>query len=151
MQAVETGRKALENLDHSMEAAREATHGGLLRTAAGMVRGGSPTRAKLGEARAAARAAAEDLRLLHRQTKELRHRLGEHHLGAAPLGAMADQLAEAAAEEAPEAADLTETVSQTRQTYHEVRSLCSRLQLAAAAIRSHKAAMNRGRPKMAVK
>ena len=79
------GRKALESLDRSLSAAREVSHGGVLQTAAGVVRSQSPARVRLGEARQAAREAAENLRLLQKQVKELRHRLGGPRRGR-PIG-----------------------------------------------------------------
>jgi hypothetical protein len=151
LQAIQTGRKALDSIDLCLESARGATRGGLARSVVGMVRSNGVTRVKLGESRAAARSAAEDIRLLHRQVKELRHRLGEQHMEISQLGALTDQLAAAMPKEDADELHLANVESKTRQTYHEIRAVCSRLQLVAAAVRSRRAAMARGRPKAAVK
>jgi hypothetical protein len=143
--AIATGRKALESLDRSIEAAQSVTHGGVWHAVSSAIHTSSSGHARLHEARTSAHEAAENLRLFQRQVMDLRHRLGAK-AEVGQLGELADQLVRGIPVEGDEGAPAAGALSHARQTYREVRALCARLQLDAAALRSRLAARDRGRP-----
>jgi hypothetical protein len=124
---VSMARKALADLDLSLSWAQEAVRGGAWPA------GRDP-------ALQAAREATDGLRRLERQAADLDEQAGGK-AGAVCLGDAGDRwLAVLSAAPAP----LPAAISDARRTYHHVRSLCGRLQRAAAAERSRVARLRRG-------
>jgi predicted nucleic acid-binding Zn-ribbon protein len=142
-EAVATGRKALESLDRSIELGREVAQGGVWQTLKGAAHLNTAAHANLSEARKAASEAAENLRLFHEQVRELRHRVGDKaDLGR--LETLGDELLDALSAETGDQPKVHEALAAAHESYHQVRGLCARLQLDAAAVRSRLAALRRG-------
>lgn len=141
-EVVETGRRALADIDRCVELVEGVARGGTWHVIASAVRSKSPDHAKLDEAARLARDARESLRTFRDQAAALRERygervdveeavsLGDHFLGALAAatagGSKHHQLADAA-----------------HAAYHDVRSATARLQLLASHVRAHRRAASR--------
>ena len=141
-EAIETGRRALADIDRCVELAESVARGGAWHVIASAVRSKSPDHAKLDEAARLARDARESLRRFRDQATALRQRygdrvdveeavsLGDHFLGALAAatagGSKYHQLADAA-----------------HAAYHDVRSATARLQLLASHVRARRRAASR--------
>jgi len=148
-EAIETGRRALADIDRCVELVESVARGGTWHVIASAVRSKTPDHAKLDEAAGLARDARESLRRFRDQAAALRRRygarvdieeavaLGDHFLGALASatagGSKHHQLADAA-----------------HAAYHDVRAATARLQLLASHVRARRTAAARGhaRPSM---
>ena len=148
-EAIETGRRALADIDRCVELVESVARGGTWHVIASAVRSKTPDHAKLDEAAGLARDARESLRRFRGQAAALRRRygdrvdveeavaLGDHFLGALASatagGSKHHQLADAA-----------------HAAYHDVRAATARLQLLASHVRARRTATARGhaRPSM---
>jgi len=143
-EALEAGRLAMAEIDRCKELLQSVAQGGALHTIASAVFSKSPDHAKIDEARQAAHEARANLRKFQEQLAGLRHRIGGK-VEAGELATLADRLLGHVSGEAPGEPGLLHALEGMRETYHDVRGLCVRLQREAIAVRARLAAMERAR------
>ena len=143
-EALEAGRLAMAEIDRCKELLHSVAQGGALHTIASAVFSKSPDHAKIDEARQAAHEARANLRKFQEQLAGLRHRIGGK-VEAGELATLADRLLGHVSGEAPGEPGLLHALEGMRETYHDVRGLCVRLQREAIAVRARLAAMERAR------
>ena len=143
-EALEAGRLAMAEIDRCKELLHSVAQGGALHTIASAVFSKSPDHAKIDEARQAAHEARANLRKFQEQVAGLRHRLGGK-VEAGELATLADRLLGHVSGESSGEPGLLHALEGMRETYHDVRGLCVRLQREAIAVRARLAAMERAR------
>ena len=140
--AIETGRHALADLDHCVTAAQELARAGVWRIVKGMVSSRSPEHAKIEEIRSEAHEVQELLGSFEHQVRGLHDQFG-HRVETADLKGFAKRFAEALAA-GPQEEHLGHRATEAaREAYHDVRRMCTRLQLDAIALRAKRAAARR--------
>ena len=143
-EALEAGRLAMSNIDRCKELLHSVAQGGALHTIASAMFSKSPDHAKLDEARQAAHEAQENLHKFREHVTALRHRLGGK-TDAGELAGLADRLLGHVTGESEGEPGLLHSLEGLRETYHDLRGLCVRLQREAIAVRARLAAMERAR------
>jgi hypothetical protein len=144
VEALETGRRALADLDRCMTLVQELAHAGTWRVVAGLVSSRRPEHAKIDEARRAAREAQELLRVFERQVRRLREPFGER-IELVELKDFAEGFAKALLLGSPDQPVGHRAVEAAREAYHDVRRACARLQRESIALRARRAAQERRR------
>jgi hypothetical protein len=140
--AIETGRYALADLDHCVTEAQELARAGVWRIVKGMVSSRSPEHAKIEEIRSEAHEVQELLGSFEHQVRGLHDQFG-HRVDVADLKGFAKRFAEALAA-GPQEEHLGHRATEAaREAYHDVRRMCTRLQLDAIALRAKRAAAQR--------
>ena len=147
-EAMEGGRAVLTHLDRCIELIEGVTRGGTLHTISSAVFSRSPDHARIDEARQEARQAQAALRQFHEQAVGLKHRLGAK-TDLDELASMADRLLEHLAGESHEGASVLRSIRAARDTYHEIREVCSRLHRESSAVRARLAAAEREKHRLA--
>ena len=163
VEALDTGRSALARLDRCVTLVQDLARAGVWRVAKGLVSSRSPARqgdaaghgtacgrarvaspehAKIGEARRAAREAQDLLRSFQDQVHALRHEFGDR-IEAPDLADFAGHFARSLVSGSPDEAHGHLAAESARAAYHDVRRVCSRLQLDAIALRAKRAAVRR--------
>jgi len=140
--AIETGRHALADLDHCVTEAQELARAGVWRIVKGMVSSRSPEHAKIEEIRSGAHEVQELLRSFEHQVRGLHDQFG-HRVDVADLEGFAKHFAEALAAGPQEEHLGHRAIEIAREAYHDVRRMCTRLQLDAIALRAKRAAARR--------
>ena len=143
-EALEAGRLAMSNIDRCKELLHSVAQGGALHTIASAMFSKSPDHAKLDEARQAAHEAQENLHKFREHVTALRHRLGGK-ADAGELAGLADRLLGHVTGESEGEPGILHSLEGLRETYHDLRGLCVRLQREAIAVRARLAAMERAR------
>jgi hypothetical protein len=142
VKAVETGRHALADLDHCVTQAQELARAGVWRIVKGMVSTRSPEHAKIDEVRSRAHEVQELLGSFEQQVRGLHDQFG-HRVDVADLKGFATRFAAALAA-GPQEEHLGHRATEAaREAYHDVRRICTRLQLDAIALRAKRAAARR--------
>jgi hypothetical protein len=142
IKAVETGRHALADLDHCVSQAQELARAGVWRIVKGMVSTRSPEHAKIDEVRSRAHEVQELLGSFEHQVRGLHDQFG-HRVDVADLKGFAKRFAAALAA-GPQEEHLGHRATEAaRAAYHDVRRMCTRLQLDAIALRAKRAAAQR--------
>ena len=140
--AIETGRHALADLDHCVTEAQELARAGVWRIVKGIVSSHSPEHAKIEEIRSRAHEVQELLGSFEHQVRGLHDQFG-HRVETADLKGFAKRFAEALAA-GPQEEHLGHRATEAaREAYHDVRRMCTRLQLDAIALRAKRAAARR--------
>ena len=143
-EALEAGRLAMSNIDRCKELLHSVAQGGALHTIASAMFSKSPDHAKLDEARQAAHEAQENLHKFREHVTALRHRLGGK-VDAGEFAGLADRLLGHVTGESEGAPGILHSLEGLRETYHDLRGLCVRLQREAIAVRARLAATERAR------
>jgi hypothetical protein len=140
--AIDTGRHALADLDHCVTQAQELARAGVWRIVKGMVSSRSPEHAKIDEVRREAHEVQELLGSFEHQVRGLHDQFG-HRVDVADLKGFATRFAAALAA-GPQEEHLGHRATEAaREAYHDVRRICTRLQLDAIALRAKRAAARR--------
>ena len=142
VEALDTGRSALARLDRCVTLVQDLARAGAWRVAKGLVSSRSPEHAKIDEARRAAHEAQELLRSFQDQVHALRHEFGDR-IEAPDLADFAGHFARSLVSGSPDEAHGHLAAESARAAYHDVRRVCSRLQLDAIALRAKRAAVRR--------
>jgi hypothetical protein len=146
IEAIETGRHALADLDHCVTEAQELARAGVWRIVKGMVSLRSPEHAKIEEVRSRAHEVQELLGSFEHQVRGLHDQFG-HRVDVADLKGFAKHFVEALAA-GPQEEHLGHRATEAaREAYHDVRRMCTRLQLDAIALRAKRAAARRANRK----
>jgi len=147
VEAIDTGRHALADLDRTITEVQELARAGAWRIVKGIVSSHSPEHAKIEEVRGGAHEVQELLGSFEEQVRGLRDEFG-HRVDVADLEGFAKRFVEALAAERQAAGPHEEhlghrAVEAARAAYHDVRAICARLQLDAIALRAKRAAQHR--------
>ena len=142
VEAIDTGRHALADLDDCVTQAQELARAGVWRIVKGMVSTHSPEHAKIDAVRSEAHEVQELLGTFEQQVRVLHEQFG-HRVDAADLKGFATRFAAALAAGPQEEHLGHRAIEAARAAYHDVRRMCTRLQLDAIALRAERAAQRR--------
>jgi len=142
VEAIDTGRHALADLDRTITEVQELARAGAWRIVKGMLSSHSPEHAKIEEVRSGAHEVQELLGSFEQQVRGLRDEFG-HRVDVADLEGFAKRFVEALAAGPHEEHLGHRAVEAARAAYHDVRAVCARLQLDAIALRAKRAAARR--------
>ena len=142
LEAIETGRHALADLDHCVSQAQELARAGVWRIVKGMVSTHSPEHAKIEEVRGEAHEVQELLGSFEQQVRTLHEQFG-HRVDVADLKGFATRFGQALAAGPQEEHLGHRAIEAARAAYHDVRRMCTRLHLDAIALRARRAAQQR--------
>jgi hypothetical protein len=142
VEAIDTGRHALADLDECVTQAQELARAGVWHIVKGVVSAHSPERAKIDAVRSRAHEVQALLGTFEQQVRVLREQFG-HRVDAADLKGFATRFAAALAAGPQEEHLGHRAIEAARAAYHDVRRMCTRLQLDAIALRAERAARHR--------